>query len=198
MAKVIDLSDGELEQQLLNARTRALQRRIDEPYAVKGSYNSEYQRVEVELSNGFSFAFPPSLFPELSHGSPEELAEVAIDSSGYVLHWSRLDADYDLGGLVQVALGAKRWMSIRDLGRLGGQSTSPAKRAAAVAKGVKGGRPRKERRAAAFPIHVFKGKTVKAKKARKPAKKADKQSTKKNKAGSVTGRGTSGKPERRA
>lgn len=143
MAKPSNISDNELELQLLEARTRALQRRRDEPYAVEARYNPEYQRFEVELSNGFSFAFPPSLFPELSHGTPDELAEVAIDPSGYVLHWSGLDADYEIGGLVQVALGAKRWMSIAAVGRLGGQSTSAAKRAAAIANGAKGGRPRK-------------------------------------------------------
>ena len=142
-ATVVRISDDDLEQQMLEARERGFRRRGEEPFALRASYNAEYQRVQVELSNGFWFAFPPSLFEDLAAGTPEQLADVAIDPSGYALHWPQLDADYELAGVVQIALGAKKWFSVRELGRMGGLSTSKAKRAAAIANGQKGGRPPK-------------------------------------------------------
>jgi hypothetical protein len=148
MAKptALQIPDQELEQQMLEARGRGLRRRSTQPFTLHAAYNPELQRIEVELSNGFAFSFPPSLFAELAKGTPDQLAHVEVDQSGYVLHWSLLDADYDVSGMVQVALGAKEWISISEIGRLGGRSTSPAKRAAAILNGTKGGRPPLKRR----------------------------------------------------
>jgi hypothetical protein len=143
MAKTTNfqITDQDLERDMLAARTRGLLRRRAEPFAVRAQYDTEYQRIEVELSNGFWFAFPPSLFADLGKGDPEQLSDIEIDPSGYALHWAKLDSDYDIGGIVQVGLGAKKWLSVTELGRLGGKATSEAKRAAAIANGLKGGRP---------------------------------------------------------
>jgi hypothetical protein len=139
------ISDAELERQI--ARARALDRHIRAtyPYAVCASYDAERQRIAIELSNGFSFAFPPSLFEHLAAGTPEQLSHLIIDPSGYGVHWPELDADFEVGGIVQIALGAEKWVSVTELGRMGGRSRSAAKRAAAAANGRKGGRPRKRR-----------------------------------------------------
>ena len=137
--------EATLEEDILRARTRALRRRAEEPFAVRATFDPEYQRVEVELNNGFSFAFPPGLFSDLGKASPDELSDIIIDPSGYALHWPRLDSDYDVAGIVQIALGAKKWIGISELGRLGGKVTSEAKRAAAIANGLKGGRPSKRK-----------------------------------------------------
>jgi hypothetical protein len=142
------VSDEELARQMREARARGLTRRATEPFALRAAYDAERHRVEAELSNGFCFSFPPTLFPELARGTSEQLADLHVDPSGYVLHWARLDADYDIAGLVQVALGARKWMSVAELGRLGGSSTSEAKKAAAAANGRKGGRPRGKKKAA--------------------------------------------------
>ena len=176
-ATAIRISEQELEPQMLEARARGLRRRANQPFALRAAYETGYQRIEVELSNGFWFAFPPSLFDDLARGTPEQLSELEIDPSGYVLHWPQLNADYDIGGLVQVALGAKKWLSVRELGRLGGKSTSEAKRAAAVANGLKGGRPPKKRKAPAKrkAAKIQKTDTFKAKKARKGKAKANRK-----------------------
>lgn len=141
--KTLPLRDRDLDADIARARTRAALRRSQEPYAVSATYSAARRRIEVELSNGFSFAVPSALFDDLGRASPEDLAEVEIDASGYALHWPAIDSDYEVGGMVQVALGAKKWMSVRELGRLGGKATSEAKRAAAATNGLKGGRPPK-------------------------------------------------------
>ena len=137
------MSDAELDRQIARARARGLRIRATYPFAVGASYDAERQRIAIELSNGFAFAFPPSLFEHLGRGTPEQLSNLIIDPSGYGVHWPELDADYDIGGIVQIALGAKKWINVTELGRLGGRSKSAAKRAAAAANGLKGGRPPK-------------------------------------------------------
>jgi hypothetical protein len=138
--------ENDLEPEIRDARARGLRRRREEAYAVAASYDGELNRIEVDLSNGFHFSLPPSLLPQLDEASSGQLRSIEIDPSGYGLRWPELDADYDLAGLVQVALGAKRWLSVRELGRLGGQSRSSAKRSASATNGLKGGRPRKKPR----------------------------------------------------
>jgi len=136
-------SDAELDREIARARERARRIRATYPFAVCASYDVERQRIAIELSNGFAFTFPPSLFEHLGRGTPEQLSHLIIDPSGYGVHWPELDADYDIGGIVQIALGAKKWINVTELGRLGGKSRSEAKRAAAAANGLKGGRPPK-------------------------------------------------------
>jgi hypothetical protein len=145
MAKAVGvrISDAALDRQIARARERGRRIRATYPFAVRASYDVERQRIAIELSNGFSFAFPPSMFADLAKGTSEQLSHLMIDPSGYGVHWPELDADYDIGGIVQIALGAKKWVSITEMGRLGGKSTSKAKRAAAAANGLKGGRPPK-------------------------------------------------------
>ena len=53
----------------------------------------------------------------------------------------RLDADFNIAGLVAGIFGTKAWMS--QLGRKGGQSTSSAKAESSRNNGKKGGRPKK-------------------------------------------------------
>jgi hypothetical protein len=53
-----------------------------------------------------------------------------------------VDADLYVPALLEGLLGSKRWMASR-LGRIGGQSRSGAKKAASVANGRLGGRPKK-------------------------------------------------------
>lgn len=62
-----------------------------------------------------------------------------ILGAGYGLHWETLDADFTVGGLLAGVFGTKAYMA-----RRAGQTTSPAKAAAARANGAKGGRPKKQ------------------------------------------------------
>ncbi len=77
----------------------------------------------------------------MGQATPEELDDVWLDTSGSSVHWDRLDADFNIAGLVVGIFGTKAWMS--QLGRKGGQTTSPAKAESSRNNGKKGGRPKK-------------------------------------------------------
>lgn len=121
------------------ARGRALQ--ATEPQAVAASFDPATSRIVIDLSNGASFAFPSRLVERLEKATPEQLAEVEIAGAGFGLYWPSLDEDVYVPALLSGVFGTKTWM--RELARRAGQSTSPAKAAAARANGAKGGRPRK-------------------------------------------------------
>ncbi len=110
----------------------------DEPRAAAARYDRVSGRVIVDLENGCVFAFPPRLAQGLDAATDDQLAAVEILGGGYGLHWEELDVDLSLPGLMAGIFGTKIWMA-----RRAGQSTSPAKAAAARANGAKGGRPRK-------------------------------------------------------
>ncbi len=77
------------------------------------------------------------------HATPEQLTEIEISSSGYGLHFPKLDADLYLPSFLEGVFGSERWMASR-MGRLGGSSRSAAKTMAARENGKKGGRPRRK------------------------------------------------------
>jgi hypothetical protein len=95
----------------------------------------------IELTNGFVFGFPATSIPELANADPDTLAAVEVSPGGSGLHWEALDVDLSVSGLLLSSLG--RSDQRRELARLAGRVSSPAKAEAARANGAKGGRPRK-------------------------------------------------------
>jgi len=130
--------DKEIDRAL--ARGRRLAR--GEPRAASARYDRRTRRMVVELSNGCSFLFPPRALQGMARASEAALADVEILGQGHALHWPRLDADFTVPGLLMGVFGTRAWMA-SELARRAGQSTSPAKAAAARANGRKGGRPRR-------------------------------------------------------
>lgn len=130
-------SDSQIE--AAEARGRALL--ASEPRALTARYDAASGRIEVELADGCSFAFPARRIEELETASDAEIAGVEIAGAGFGLHWPARDADVTLRGLMNGVFGTRAWMS--ELARRAGRTTSPAKAAAARANGTKGGRPRK-------------------------------------------------------
>jgi hypothetical protein len=133
------------EAQLRAAETRGRAMLAAEPRAVAAHFDRAAGRVVVDLANGCSYAFPPHLVQDLQGASEEALAGVVVDGVGFNLHWPALDADLYVPALVSGIFGTRDWMK-RELARVAGQATSPAKVAAARANGAKGGRPRKTAR----------------------------------------------------
>lgn len=112
------------------------------PVAVEAHYDRKRDRIVVRLSSKLEISFSPRDAQGLEQGTPAELAEVEILPPGLGLHWEKLDADLWIPGILEGAMGSRKWMAAR-LGQAGGQATSPAKKAASRANGKLGGRPRK-------------------------------------------------------
>lgn len=130
-----------LKEQIAEARRATAEADAREPRARSARYDSEANRIIVDLRSGAAFVFPPEMVPELEEASPGQLADVSVDPSGDGLRWNQLDVDLGLSTLLVGVFGTSAWMS--ETGRQGGCSTSEQKRAAARANGKKGGRPRK-------------------------------------------------------
>lgn len=109
-----------------------------EARAVSARYDRRRDRIIIELTNGSTFAFPPHLVQCLETMTADELSQVQVLGDGYDLHWDAQDTDFTVPGLVSGIFGTKAWLA-----RRAGQTTSPAKAAAARRNGAKGGRPSK-------------------------------------------------------
>jgi len=132
---MVDLTDMEIDTALEQGRIA----RQTEPRAAAARYDKKNSRIIVDLTNGCTFAFPPRMAQGLEAATDKDLASVEILGAGYGLHWEALDTDFTVGGLLAGVFGTKAYMA-----RHAGQSTSPAKAAAARANGAKGGRPKKQ------------------------------------------------------
>jgi hypothetical protein len=129
-----ELTDSQIDAAI--ARGKAA--RADEPRAAAARYDRQLGRVIVDLNNGCTFAFPPRLAQGLEDATDDQLAQVELLGAGYGLHWTALDTDLSIPGLLAGIFGTKAYMA-----RRAGRARSPAKAAAARANGAKGGRPRK-------------------------------------------------------
>jgi hypothetical protein len=132
------VTDAELKR--AEARGRSMP--DSEPRASAARYDRETGRVVVDLINGCSYAFPAALVQDLRGASDDDLADIQVDGLGFNLHFPRPDANLYVPALVSGIFGTRAWMA-RELARIAGRKTSPAKAVAARANGAKGGRPRK-------------------------------------------------------
>ena len=128
-----------IKEQIANAKERTRLADAVEPRAKAAYYDRSNNRIVVELSNGAEFRFSPLAVQELVGRKPQEIAQIEISSSGRTLRWKELNADLSLPGLMMGIFGSRMWMA--QLGRIGGQTTSEGKAAAARLNGAKGGRP---------------------------------------------------------
>jgi Protein of unknown function (DUF2442) len=117
------------------------------PRAVCAHYDRASGRVVVELSSKIAVSFRPGDAQGLEDAKAADLAEIELSPSGFGIHFPRLDADLYVPALLEGFLGSRKWMAAR-MGEAGGKSRSRAKKAAARANGLKGGRPRRKEIAA--------------------------------------------------
>ena len=130
----MELTDAQIDAALERGRIA----QETEPRASSAHYDAKSDRIIVELTNGATFAFPPTLVEGLSDGTPDQLAEVEVQGMGFGLHWESLDEDYSVPGLMNGIFGTARWMAKR-----AGSATSAKKAASSRENGKRGGRPRK-------------------------------------------------------
>ncbi len=90
------------------AANRCMAERLErEPHAVEARYDAERGRIVIDLSTGADVSFPPDKLQGLSGATPAELSEIEISPAGFGFHSPRLDADFDLGGLLACASGSR-------------------------------------------------------------------------------------------
>ncbi len=135
------------EATFLAAEKRSAERLKKTPTATAAYYDAKAGRVFVELSTGLGLSFRPEHVQGLENARPEDLKVIDISPSGLGINFPSVDADLYIPGLLEGFLGSKKWMAKR-LGQLGGKASTTAKAIAARANGAKGGRPRKELKAA--------------------------------------------------
>ncbi len=123
------------------AKQRANELQESVPKAVSAQYDRKRGHIVIGLSSRLILSFSPRDAQGLENATPSQLDEIEISPSGFGIHFPKLDADLYVPGLLEGFLGSRKWMASR-LGRIGGQSRSRAKRAAAKANGRLGGRPR--------------------------------------------------------
>jgi len=70
--------------------------------------------LSVDLEDGRTISVPIGWYPRLAHGSPAERAKFEISGAGYGVHWSDLDEDIGIEGLL---LGKKSAESLSSLER---------------------------------------------------------------------------------
>ena len=134
-------SIAEIEREIEAIRPYSRIASKDYPRAASARYDRRTRRVEVELRDGWMFAFPARLAQGLSTATAAQLSEVDVIGDGYALRWESLDADFTVEGLLAGRVGSELWM--REHARKAGSTTSAAKAKAARRNGRKGGRPRK-------------------------------------------------------
>ena len=100
----------------------------------------------LKLSDGHRHLIPREDLQGLHSATKEQIAQVEILGNGTGLHWPALNLDLYVPALLRRVYGTKRWMA--EIGRSGGSATSLAKKRAARANGLKGGRPRQKELAA--------------------------------------------------
>jgi hypothetical protein len=137
------ITDEEILRQIPAARRREAADRRAGRRALTARYDPDTKLVIVGLTNGCLFGFPVALVPGLEGATPHQLASVEVLPGGYGLLWPEFDADVSVPGLLASSMGRKE--STRQFARIGGQSRSKAKAAAARANGAKGGRPPKKK-----------------------------------------------------
>jgi hypothetical protein len=128
----------EFERQFAVAIEAGRVARETEPRAAAARYDAGSGRVEVELRDGLSFAFPITRYTELAALPSERISDVRVTPSGYGLHWEESDVHLAVPQVVADLFGA--W-GAQATGREGGKSRSPAKREAARKNASLGGRP---------------------------------------------------------
>jgi Protein of unknown function (DUF2442) len=96
----------------------------------------------LKLSDGRRHLIPREDLQGLQSATKEQIARVEILGNGTGLHWPALNLDHYVPSLLRRIYGTKSWMA--EIGRSGGSVKSAAKKRAARANGLKGGRPGKK------------------------------------------------------
>jgi hypothetical protein len=124
------------------ATARGRSRKSASPTAASVRHHEDVEKIVVTLTNGVEISFAPAMAEGLQGASAAALRRIEISPSGLGLHFPALDADLYIPGLLEGALGSRKWMAVR-MGAAGGSARTAAKSRASRENGKLGGRPRK-------------------------------------------------------
>jgi hypothetical protein len=131
-------SDAEIDRAIEHAKSLQGEPRVTE---VEYRPGPGLDLLILKLSDGHRHVIPREDLQGLQSATKEQIARVEILGNGTGLHWPDLNLDFYVPGLFRGVYGTKRWMA--EIGRSGGSARSVAKKRAARANGLKGGRPRR-------------------------------------------------------
>ena len=132
------LTAAEIAAQIRSAGTRTVPPEVQ---ALSARYVPATRAVEIELPRGVLVTVPVRLLSELKGLSKDVLATVHVSPGGWGICWDTADVQYEVGGILAVAGWPTPSAAMRELGRVGGRTRSPARASASRANGAKGGRP---------------------------------------------------------
>jgi hypothetical protein len=136
-------SDAEIDRAIEHAKTIPGEPRVTE---VEYRPGAGLDLLILKLSDGRRHMIPREDLQGLQSATKEQIAGVEILGNGTGLHWPALNLDHYVPSLLRRIYGNKTWMA--EIGRSGGSVKSAAKKRAARANGLKGGRPRRKEVAA--------------------------------------------------
>lgn len=141
------MSEDEFEKQYVESGSRGEEFLHTAPKAVSARFDIPSRRMFFEMDTGVTFFIPVDLVQGLQTDDIAALQAFELVQDGVQIHWDSLDAQFYVGGLLNGEFGTRKWMSnlsehLSAIGKKGGSSRSPAKRAASAENGKKGGRPR--------------------------------------------------------
>jgi len=137
-------SDAEIDRALARAKELKGEPRVTD---VEYGPGPGLDLLILKLNDGHRHVIPREDLQGLQSATREQIAHVEILGGGTGLHWPDLDVDFYVPSLLRGVYGTKKWMA--EIGRTGGSARSAAKKRAARANGMKGGRPRWKRIGAA-------------------------------------------------
>jgi hypothetical protein len=137
-------TDAEIDRAIKHARNLQSEPRVAE---VEYRSGSGLDLFILKFSDGHRHLIPREDLPGLQSATKEQIARVEILGNGTGLHWPNLNLDLYVPSLLRRVYGTKSWMA--KIGRSGGSAKSAAKKRAARANGLRGGRPRQNELSAA-------------------------------------------------
>ncbi len=140
------LTVAEIDAQIDEARKREAAEREVGLRADAAWYDPASDYLMMRMTNRRLFGVPVKDIGYLKGLTPAQLGHVTLSPSGSGLCWDAEDMHLDVPSLLFDALGARG--AARVWATAAGKATSDAKTKAARTNGVKGGRPRKKKKAA--------------------------------------------------
>ena len=102
-----------------NCEGRGMGSSTIDPPALAASVRVTGKVLEVILTDGRALSVPLDWYPRLAHGSPRERQHFRLLAGGHGIHWSELDEDISVSGLLaglrssESASSLNRWLAAR-------------------------------------------------------------------------------------